>query len=119
MGRSAAALALAAGKSIEGAAAEANVHRRTVKRWTDDDEFNAEVRKLRGQILERAAGALQHACLAAVETLVGCLGSDSDTVRVQSARAILTGAVAFREAVEVNERLAAIEDSLAERGEAA
>lgn len=110
--RDAAILALARGATTDQAATEAGVSARTVRRWLQTPGTAGEVRALRAELLHQAVGALSDAAVDAVHTLRDALHADNETVRVRAAQTILTSLVSLRDATEVTDRLAAIEEAL-------
>ncbi|MGW3352567.1 helix-turn-helix domain-containing protein [Nonomuraea rubra] len=109
-GENAVVLALAQGKTTDQAAQAGGVSGRTVRRWlADDHAFAARVKELRGELLDRAVGALVDASLEAIATLRCSLHAESESVRVRAATAILNAMVSIRESVDLEERLAALE----------
>ena len=69
---------------------------------------------LRGQVLDRAVGKLSEASTAAADTLRALLDADSETVRLGAGRSILELGARLREALELEARLAALEQKLGE-----
>src|SRR5262245_43947309 len=106
----------AAGALISVAARQAGVSERTAYRRLQDDAFRAQVAAIRHEMVERAAALLTAAGTDAVETLreLARMGQ-TDSVRLGSAKAIIELGVRLREAVELEERLTAVEATLAGR----
>ena len=102
---------LAAGGTIEAAAAAAGVTPRTVNRWRLEAPFTAAVRDGTGDLYEsamrRLAGGLDAAAGYLVDVAAGA--AEADRGRVNAARLVLTLATAQREAVELAERVALLE----------
>lgn len=108
--------ALARGASITEAAAAAGVGERTVYRWRTDPVFRAELLARDGERLEQLARRLQDAADDAL-TVLRLLATDERVppgVRVRAAAEILTYRLRFYEAVQLNERVRAIEQRLDE-----
>ncbi|MBI1900953.1 MAG: hypothetical protein HYS13_07565 [Planctomycetia bacterium] len=107
-------LSLACGASAENAARKAGVCERTVYRRLDDPEFQRRLRKLKTEILQRGVAMITAAQLDAVRTLVELQGhAQAESVRLGAARAILEMGAKLRETVELEERMAALEERLA------
>jgi hypothetical protein len=106
-------LLLAAGKTVQEAAQTAGISERTAHRRLDDPAFRRLVVKLRGEMVARATGRLSDAAVKAVDTLVKLLDADSDSARLGAARSILELGTRLREAVEIEERLNALEQKAA------
>lgn len=106
------ALALAEGAGVAEAGRRVGLSRKAVYRRLQDEEFKAHVRELRAELLDEAGGKLSHATSRAAEVLVLLLEGENEFVRLNAARTILESALRMREVLEVEERLAAIEERL-------
>jgi hypothetical protein len=107
---------LAIGATLENAARKAGISVRTAYRYLADPDFQARVEQLRWENLVRTAGMLSGAALGSVKTLVD-LAQDVSvpaSVRRGAARDVLEMAVKYRESIEIEPRLAAIEDRLSQ-----
>jgi hypothetical protein len=107
--------ALACGATVENAARKAGVCERTVYRRLEDPDFCRRLQELRTEMVQRTAGMLTAAGLSSVKVLVD-LQNDvavEPTVRRRSARDVLEMGLKFREAAELEQRLAAVEARLA------
>lgn len=105
--------ALLSSVTVEAAAKKAGVSDRTLHRWLRDGAFRQAYLAARRQVMEQAIGHLQRASLGAVEALVRNLKCGVPTVEVSAARAILEAGMKGVEMMEFEERLAAVEESLA------
>ena len=105
---------LAAGLSQVDAATRAGVSTRTVARRLADPAFRRRVQELRAEMLARTSGLLADSGAEAVEALRELLKGESPQARLGAARAILENLIRVRDATEVEERLAAIEERLAQ-----
>lgn len=105
----AAILALARGATSEDAAREAGVSGRTVRRWMDDEDFQADVRDTRTEMLQHAVGQLAAGAVEAVTALREALKDTDGRNRVQAARTLLDATLTLRETLQIEERLSAIE----------
>ncbi len=104
--------ALAAGRTYEDAATAAGCSARTVDRRMLDPGFRRRVQDLRAATFTRTAALLVDAAVEAVTELRRLMcTADSDPARVTAARAILTLAPTWHDAIEIESRLA----ELAER----
>ncbi len=107
-------MALAAGQTHAAAARAAGCSARTVDRRVLAAGFRRRVQEARAAALRRAADLLVDAAVEAVgELRVLMRFADSDAARVSAARALVTLAPVWRDAVEVEARLT----ELAERVE--
>ena len=101
--------ALAAGATVEAAAAHAKVSPATVYRRLQQPEFRTRVEEVRRETLERTTAQLSATGLQAVTTLRNLLNADSEHVRLGAARGILELGTRLRESLELEQRLAALE----------
>jgi hypothetical protein len=107
--------ALACGATVENAARKAGVGERTVYRRLADAGFRRQLQELRTEMMQRTAGLLTGAGMGSVKVLVD-LQTDvamPPGVRRRSARDVLELSLKFREAAELEQRLAAVEARLA------
>lgn len=107
--------ALASGKSVKDAACEAGVSERTAFRRLEQTDFVRRVAELRGRMVESAAGRLAAAAGAACDRLTKLLNAESEGVQLGAARLILEQAVRLREVVDLERRLAALEEACSRR----
>src|SRR5262245_8894617 len=105
------ALALAAGRTIAAAAAECGVAERSIRGWLRDQRFVTRVRQLRGELYARAVGRLVDLAGRAAETLGALLDAEAAATRLAAARAILALTPQAVQLVDVDERLAALEQA--------
>src|SRR5690242_3951299 len=107
--------ALACGATVENAARKAGVCERTAYRRLAEPAFGRRLDQLRAEMVQRTAGMLTGAGMAAVMTLIDLQGDVSvpASVRRRSARDILEMGSRLREAAELEQRLAAVEERLA------
>jgi hypothetical protein len=113
--------ALACGASVEHAARKAGLSERTAYRRLADPAFLEQLEQLRAEMVQRTAALLTGAGMASVKTLLD-LQADAAvpaTVRRHAARDILELGLRFREAGEIEQRLAAIEEQLAQAADLA
>jgi hypothetical protein len=107
--------ALAGGATVADAAKRAQVGERTVYRRLADAEFQREVTQARSAMVAQSSGRLAALSLAAATTLGLLLKADSETVRCTAARAILELGNKQRESDEFEQRIAALEERLADQ----
>jgi hypothetical protein len=108
-------LALACGASPENAAHKAGVSLRTVYRRLAEPSFRDQVNQVQADIVRRAAGLLGAASIQAIKTLTTLQESaQSESVRLGAARAVIELAAKLREATDLAERVAAIEQCVFE-----
>jgi hypothetical protein len=107
-------LALACGTPLEAAALKARVSERTVYRRMQDPQFRQRIKSTRAEMIERAASLLTAANLQAVKTLLSLQETTvSEAVRLGASKAILEYSIRLRAMVDLEERLAALEQQFA------
>jgi hypothetical protein len=106
--------ALACGATPEAAARAVGVSPRTAYRRLADPAFRQRLQGLRSDMVQRTAGALTAAGAEAVRALLALLREAAPAaVRLGAARSVLELGVKLREAAELEERLAALEEQVA------
>ncbi len=106
--------ALACGATVEHAAAKAGITERTAYRRLANAGFRERLAALRADMVQRTAGLLTGAGMSSVKTLVD-LQHDAAVaagVRRRAARDVLEMGLRFRENVELEQRLLAVEEQL-------
>ena len=101
---------LAGGASRQQAAQSAGVGVRTVFRRLEDPAFRARIEEARADMLARTSALLSAAGTAAAGTLVRLLQAESDQVKLAAASRIIELAGKLRTDVELEARIAALED---------
>ena len=101
--------ALAAGQSVKRAAEAAGLSERTVYRRLASAVFQRRLAALRDELITAALGELVACASQAVGKLRALLDADDERVQLQAARALLDQALRLREAVTLEQRLAALE----------
>jgi hypothetical protein len=103
-------MALACGATVETAARQAGISRRTAQRRLADPEFQRRLTQTRSDIVKRASAMLTATMLESVKTLMTLQGpSNPPAVRLGAIRSVLEIGMKLREATELEERLAALE----------
>ena len=93
------------------AARAAGISDRQLRAYLQDPDFKMEYRKRLDMILDEATAAAKQAMTPAVSTLVE-IATDkgkSDTVRIMAARSVLDAGLRMHDAVDVSDRLQALE----------
>ncbi len=108
------------GGSIGNASKLARVSERQIYRWMREDEFRTALDTSTSEAITAAGRALSDASIGAVIVL-RTIANDSkarreDAVRVRAASAILSHALRWKELLQFEERLAALEAQLIARG---
>lgn len=114
-----AVLLLARGTTTDKTGETVGVSGRTVRRWLEDPSFQADVEVARQALLQEAVRALAGAARDAVTALHGALTDASPGIRVRAASVLLGALPALTEHFDLERRIAAIEQALAEGREAA
>jgi molybdenum-dependent DNA-binding transcriptional regulator ModE len=104
--------ALAAGSSVEQAARTAGVSERTAYRRLGDPAFRSRLASVRDELVAEALGELAGSASEAVATLRRLLAAGSEHVQLGAARVLLDQLLRLREAVELAERVSALERRL-------
>ena len=102
--------AIAAGKTVRDAASDAGVSERTAFRRIGDADFRQRVADLRGRMLETVAGRLADTAGAACDRLTKLLDAESPSVQLSAARTILEQSVRWRELIDHESRIVALEE---------
>lgn len=105
--------ALLAEPTIAKAADAVGVHERTLRNWMRQPTFSRCFRDARAELLGAAVGRLHGALSEAVHTLRRLQRCDSDSVALGAARAILDNAIRGAEALDLANRVEALERALA------
>jgi hypothetical protein len=111
-----AALALAAGKTAEEAAAECSCCKRTIQRWLAEVAgFRARVQEIRTELFGLAVGRLSDLSGKAATALGQLLESDTEGIRLQAARSILEHGPKLREATDLAGKMDDLERQMTKR----
>jgi len=110
-------LALACGATVEQAARQCGLSESTAYRRLAEPDFRQRLQQIRGDMVQRTAGTLTAAATEAVRTLLDLQKPAAPPpVRLGAAKAVLEIGMKVREAAELEERLAALEERLAKDG---
>jgi hypothetical protein len=103
-------LALACGATVENAARQCQLCKRTVYRRMEEPDFRRRLQAMRADMFQRTSGALTAAGSEAVRALLELLrGASAEAVRLGAARSVLEIGMKAREFAELEERLATLE----------
>ena len=108
--------ALAAGRTLQEAADAAGVSPRTVSRRLADPAFRQSIRSVRGEMIGQALGRMADGMSEGADVLRALLAAESESVRLGACRTMLELGVKLRESVELEERLAVLEQRFEEKG---
>jgi transposase-like protein len=103
--------------TVEAAAKRIGVNERTLRRWLDRPDFQAQLRAARDQTLQHALNLLNGAAVGAVEVLKGIAGNKKmpPASRVRAANSILEQQRRISETLSTEQRLRDVERVLTER----
>jgi hypothetical protein len=111
------ALLLASGRTAKQVSAKVSVTERTIQRWLAKDPlFAARVNELRAAMFKQSGGVLAESTKRAARRLTQLVKSEDERVAMSAARSVLGLTKTVQEAVEFEERVAAIEQRLRARG---
>lgn len=113
-----AALLLARGVSPDKVGETVGVNGRTVRRWREDPDFEADIRTARGALLAEAVASLGAAAAEAIAVLRAALTDDSTALRIRAASVLIGALPNFSEHAELDARITALEAAI-EKGQAA
>jgi hypothetical protein len=105
------AAALAAGRTLREAAEAVGVSERTATRRAAEPGFRRRVTELRAAMVQGALGRLSDAMAEAADTLRRLLRAKRESARLGAARAIYEIGCKLRETVDLEERIAALENN--------
>ena len=106
-------IALACGATVEAAAAKAGLGERTVYRRLEDPDFRQKLQEFRASMVERSSAMLTAASMEAGKTLLGLMDrSIPHATRLGAARAVIELGIKLRDLLEVEQRLAALEQAI-------
>jgi hypothetical protein len=106
-------LALACGATVEAAARQCTISERTIYRRLEDAEFKKRLAQVRAGMVDRSAGMLTAAAGEAVRTLLTLQKDSTPAARLGAARTILEMGLKVRQIVELEQRMAELEATIA------
>jgi hypothetical protein len=107
---------IAGGATVQAAAQLCEVSERTIYRRLQDVAFKRRLTQARSDMVERALGHLASGSAEAAIVLRNLLAAESDSIKLGAARSILELGNKLRESVELEQRLAALEQQSASKG---
>jgi hypothetical protein len=108
------ALAMAAGTAVPDWARDNDVHRRTAYTWSRSPEVLDQVKLIRAQVLDRAAGRLSDNATAAADKIAHLAReAASESVQLQAARAVLAELMTVSNYLALERRLDELERRVA------
>ncbi len=108
--KAALALALATGRTVRAWAKEHEVPERTAYKWARSPEVRKMVRRIRRRAIDRAVGRLSRYASAAAEQIARLAkGAESESVKLQAARAVLADLMQVANYADLEDRIAELE----------
>lgn len=101
--------------SVEEGCKKARVSRTTFYAWLKDDDFKAELKRQRNEIIQNALDRLKSAITKAVEELIKLTNAKREEVRRLACNDIITHTLKSIEVEEIEERLDKVERIILER----
>jgi hypothetical protein len=102
---------LAGGSTVKAAAEQLSLSKRTGYRWADDPAIKAAVMAAQREHMDVALRALSRSARSAVVALVRNVSATAaPSVQVRAAMAILDSLLKLRQATEIEDRIAALEE---------
>ena len=102
--------------SIEEGCKRARISKAAVYEWLKDGVFRAELKRQRGEIIDRALDSLKVNIAKATETMVKHLDSAHENISIRAAESIIEFAQKALEHEELEQRIEALETRLAQQG---
>lgn len=99
-------------RSYEMAAKSSGVSIKQIYVWLKQPTFKNELNRLRSEVTNGVVNQLRMGALKAVDTMVACLDSEDERMRLKAAEHILSSFVKYNEIVGIEERLEAIESEM-------
>jgi len=107
---------VAAGKSVAAWAKANNIPLRTAYEWYRRPEFTGQVEEFRRRFFDRALGQMARSVGKAVAEIVKLsTTADSESVRLQAARAVVADLMVMSDYAGLDKRIADVEKQLLER----
>ena len=103
---------IAAADSIAEGARMADVHRATLYRWMEDDDFRAELSRVRTEMADLAQAEMQGQMLKAAAVIDQGLEGNISTVQLRAALVAINSAIKIRYGLNLERRLNRIDDAL-------
>jgi hypothetical protein len=116
--RDRAVAALLSAPSVEQAATRAGLSRATLCRWMREPDFQVALRAARREVVDATIGRPQAVTTEAVTALHEALTCQAPTVRVSAARALLEFSFRSVELMDLEDRIAALEQQFRKDSEA-
>ena len=103
---------IAAADSLAEGARRANVHRATIHNWMEDDDFRAELSRLRTEMADLAQAEIQGQMLKATAVIDQALDGNVSPLQLRAALGAANLALKVRYGLNLERRLNRIDDAL-------
>ena len=104
------ALAIATGRTVRAWAKEHDVPERTAYKWARSPEVCTQVKRIRRRAIDRAVGRLSRYASAAADQIAKLAkGAESESVKLQAARAVLADLMQVANYADLEDRIAELE----------
>ena len=103
---------LAAADSLAEGARRASLSRTTIYKWMEDDDFRAELSRVRAEMADLAQAEIQGLMLKAAAVIDQALDGDISPVKLRAALGAINAALKVRFGLNVERRLNRIDDAL-------
>ena len=103
---------IAASDSLAEGAREASISRTTIYKWLEDDDFRAELSRVRAEMADLAQAEIQGLMLKATAAVDQALDGDISPVKLRAALGAINAALKVRYGLSVERRLNRIDDAL-------
>jgi hypothetical protein len=104
------ALAIATGRTVKAWAKEHDVPQRTAYTWARSLEVKKRVRRIRRRAIDRAIGRLSRYASAAAQQIADLAkGAESESVKLQAARAVLADLMQVANYADLEDRITELE----------
>ncbi len=103
---------IAASDSLAEGARRASISRTTIYKWMEDDDFRAELCRVRAEMAELAQAEMQGLMLKAAAVVDQALDGDISPVQLRAALGAINVALKVRYGLNVERRLNRIDDAL-------
>ena len=103
---------IAASDSLAEGARRASISRTTIYRWLEDDDFRAELSRVRAEMADLAQAEIQGLMLKATAAVDKALDGDISPVQLRAALGAINAALKVRYGLNLERRLNRIDDAL-------
>ena len=103
---------IAASDSLAEGARRANISRTTIYKWLEDDDFRAELSRVRAEMADLAQAEIQGLMLKATAAVDKALDGDISPVQLRAALGAINLALKVRYGLNLERRLNLIDDAL-------